>query len=766
MDSFGHNRRKYFESLGEGAKPPVPSIEQPPKMEQKPLPSHLKYAYLGEESTLPVIISSSLTAMEEEKLLRVLRDHKQALGWSLADLKGIRPSMCMHRILLEDGHKPSVEAQRRLNLTMKEVVRKEVLKWLDTGVIYPISDSAWVSPVQVVPKKGGTTVIRTENNILLPSRTVTGWRICIDYRKLNKATRKDHFPLPFLDQMLDRLAGHEYYCFLDGYSGYNQIAIAPDDQEKTTFTCPYGTFAFQRMPFGLCNAPGTFQRCMMAIFSDMVEKTIEIFMDDFSVMGNSFDNCLKNLRAVLARCEETNLVLNWEKCHFMVQEGIVLGHRISARGIEVDKAKIEAIEKLPPPSSVKGIRSFLGHAGFYRRFIKDFSQIAKPLSNLLVQGIPFEFDSQCLHAFTVLKDKLIAAPIVAAPDWSFPFELMCDASDYAIGAVLGQKREKIFQVIYYASRTLNDAQLNYATTEKELLAIVFAFDKFRPYLIGNKVVVHTDHSAIKYLMTKKDAKPRLIRWVLLLQEFDVEIKDKKGTENLVADHLSRLEGARNDVPVNDEFPDEKLFAIEDKREVPWFADYVNYLVAKVIPPEFNYQKKKRFFAHLKHYYWEEPILYRHCADQVIRRCVPEDEMHSILNHCHTLPCGGHFGGQRTTAKVLQSGFYWPSLFKDAHQFVSTCDKCQRMGNISRKNEPPMHPILEVELFDLWGIDFMGPFPASYNNLYILLAVDYVSKWVEAIPTRTNDAKVVAHFLRSNIFSRFGTPRALITDNVQ
>ena len=272
-----------------------------------------------------------------------------------------------------------------------------------------------------------------------------------------------------------------------------------------------------------------------------------------------------------------------------------------------------------------------------------------------VQVVPKKEEQQYYlkrEAFSVLKNKLVSAPIAVAPNCDLPFELMCDASDYAIGAVLGQKRERIFQVIYYVNRTLNDAQLKYATTEKELLAIVFAFEKFRPYLIGNKVIVHIDHSAMKYLMTKKNAKPRLIRWVLLLQEFDLEIKDKKGTENLVANHLSRLEGARDEVHVNDDFPDEQLLAIEDKKSVPWFADYVNYLVAKVVLPEFSYQQKKRFFAHLKHYYWEEPILYRHCADQVIRRCVPEDEMVSILNHCHTLPCRGHFRGQRTAAKVL------------------------------------------------------------------------------------------------------------------
>lgn len=250
---------------------------------------------------------------------------------------------------------------------------------------------------------------------------------------------------------------------------------------------------------------------MMAIFHDMMEDFIEIFMDDFSVFGSSFDTCLINLSKVLERCEESNLILNWEKCHFMVREGIVLGHQISDNGIEVDQAKIEVIEKLLPPTNVKGIRSFLRHAGFYRRFIKDFSSIAKPLTNLLIKEVKFDFSVECVQAFQTLKQKLITAPVIISPDWESPFELMCDASDTALGAVLGQKKDKCIHVIYYASMTLSAAQLNYATTEKELLVVVFALDKFRSYLIGTKVIVHTDHSALKYLMNKKDAKPRLIR---------------------------------------------------------------------------------------------------------------------------------------------------------------------------------------------------------------------------------------------------------------
>ena len=257
----------------------------------------------------------------------------------------------------------------------------------------------------MVPKKGGFTVIRNENNELIPTRTVTRWRVCIDYRKLNTVTRKDHFPLPFIDQMLDRLAGHPHFCFLDGYSGYNQIAIALEDQEKTTFTCPFGTFSFRRMPFGLCNAPGTFQRCMMSIFSYLAEEFMEIFMCDLTVYGSSFEQCLHNLGTILQRCQDKNLALNWEKCQFMVTEGIVLGHMISTVGVEVDQGKVSIIRNLMPPTTVKGIRSFLGHARFYRRFIRDFSKIARPLCRLLEKDTKFNVDESCHNSFKEIKSR-------------------------------------------------------------------------------------------------------------------------------------------------------------------------------------------------------------------------------------------------------------------------------------------------------------------------------------------------------------------------
>ncbi|GJW09205.1 DNA-directed DNA polymerase [Tanacetum coccineum] len=437
------------------------------KHELKDLPHHLEYAYLHGDKN------------ERERLLRKFQTSRESVHHI--------------KILMEDDFKPVIQPQRHLNPKVHGVVKNKIVKLLDSGLIYLISDSLWVSPIHVVPKKGGTTVVLNDNKELIPSRTVTRWRVCIDYHKLNDATRNDHFPLPFIDQILERLCGNEYYSFLDGFLGFFEIPIAPKDQEKTTFTCPYRSFAYRRMPFGLCIAPATFQRCMTTIFHDMVEDFMEVFIDDFSVFG-----------------------------------------------IKVDRAKIDMIAKLPYPR----VRSFLGHAGFYR-------------------------------------------------------------SNFTVGAILGQRIDGKYKPIYYASKTLNNTQEHYTTSEKELLAVVFSFDKFCPYLVLSKTIVYTDHSALKYLFSKQDAKPRLIRWVMLLQGFDIEIKDKRGAQNLAADHLLRLEnpdlGTFTEEEIADEFPNEHLM---------------------VLKTELN-----------------------------------NDE-----------PCASVTG-----RKVYESGFFWPSIFKDAKDYVMRFD---------------------------------------------------------------------------------------------
>nr|GEY00144.1 reverse transcriptase domain-containing protein [Tanacetum cinerariifolium] len=362
---------------------------------------------------------------------------------------------------------------------------------------------------------------------------------------------------------------------------------------------------------------------------------------------------------MLKRYEDTKLALNWEKSHFMVKEGIVLGHKMSEKGIEVDKAEIKVISKLPHPTTVKGIRSFLGHAGFYRHFIKDQ-----------------------------------------------PFELMCDASDYAIGVVLGQRIEKHFQPIHYASKTMNQAEANYTTTEKEMLA-----------------------------------------------EFDFKVIDTRGAENYAADHFSCLENPYENIfdpkEINETFPLESLNKVAHKdQSIPWFADLANYHARNFIIKGMTSQQKQKFFKDARHYFWDDPYLFRTSADQIIRRCVAGKEAINILNACHSGPTGGHYGANYTAKKVFDSGFYWPTIYKDAIELVKRCDSCQRKGKTSQKDEMPHNFIQIYEIFDVWGIEFMGPFPSSKGNKYILVAVDYLSKWVEAKALPMNDTRVVVKFLKS------------------
>nr|GEW13607.1 reverse transcriptase domain-containing protein [Tanacetum cinerariifolium] len=437
------------------------SVEEPPELELKELPSHLEYAFLEDSNKLPVIIAKNLKVDEREALINVLKSHKWAIARKISDIKGIDPRFCTHKILMEDDYKPAVQSQRRVNPKIHDVIKKEVIKLLD--------------------------------------------------------------------------------------SGYFQIPIDPQDQEKTNFTCPYGTFAYRRMLFGLCNA---------------------------LVFGDSFTSCLTNLDKMLNRCEEMNLVLNWGKSHFICREGIVLGHKISRSGIEVDRAKAD-----------------------------DFSKISRPMTHLLKKETPFVFSKECIDAFNTLKKKLTEAPILVVPDWNLPLELMCDASDYAIGAVLGQHKSKHFQPIHYASKTMTESQIHYTTIEKEMLAV---------------------------------------------------------------------------------------------------------------------------------------------------------EAFEILKACHEGPFGGHHGANLTAKKVFNAGFFWPLIYRDAHEMIKTCDSFQRHGKISQRDEMPQNNIQVCEIFDIWGIDFMGPFLSSKGNKYILVAIDYLSKWVEAKAIPTNDAKFTRVMIKYGVTHRLAT----------
>nr|GEV03074.1 reverse transcriptase domain-containing protein [Tanacetum cinerariifolium] len=562
------------------AKSDKSSIDEPLEVKLKDLPPHLEYEFLEDNDKLPVIISKDLSVEEKTALITVLKSHKRAIAWKLSEIKGIDPGFCTHKILMEEEFEPAVQHQRRVNPKIYDVIKQEVIKLLEARLIYPISDSPWVRPVHCVPKKGGFTVVKNEDNELILTRLVTGWRVCIDYRKLNEATHKDHFPLPFMDQMLERLAGNQYYYFLDGFFGYFKIPIDPKDQEKTTFTYPYRTFAYCHMPFGLCNAPGTFQRCMMAIFHDMSEKTME----------------------------------------------------------------------------------------------------------------------------------------------DMPFELMCDASDFAIGAVLGQREDKHFRPIHYASKTKTKAESNYTTTEKEMLAVEFTF----------KVI------------------------------------DIKGAENLAADHLSRLENPHQNVldpkEINESFPLEtlNLVSIRGNQNTSWFIDFVNYHARNFVINGMPSQQKSKFLKDVKHYFWDDPFLFKIYVDQVIRRCVSGQEAIEILKACHYGPTEGHHGLNYTANKVFDSGFYWPTINRDTQDLVKNYDVCQRQGKISQRDEMPQNSLQVCEIFNVWGIDFMGPFPSFRGNKCILVAVDYLSKWVKAKALPTSDTRVVCKFLK-NLFARFVTPRAIISD---
>ncbi|GJZ12039.1 reverse transcriptase domain-containing protein [Tanacetum coccineum] len=514
------------------------SCEDPPGLELKDLPSHLEYVFLEGDDKLPVVIAKNMKDEDKTALIKVLKSHKHAIAWKISDIKGIDPQFCTHKILMEENAKPVVQHQRRVNPKIHEVIKQEVIKLLDAGLIYPISDSPWVGYGR--------------------------WRVCYRLPKTHDALVKTISPLPFMIQLLERVAGMSTIAF-GGFSGYFHIPIGPI----------------------LIN-----------------EKTPSLALTDICLSIAAF----------------------W-------------------------------------------VKQCLGHIP------KDFSKIVWPMTHLLEKETPFIFSKECNEAFETLKMKLTQAPILVAPDWDLPFEIMCDATCFAVGAFLGNN----------------------------LLAVVYAFRKFWPYLVLSKSYVYTDHFGSQRLLAKQDAKPRLLRWILLLQEFDVVIRDKKGAENLAADHLSRLENPHQSElekkEITETFPLETLGMVTFRGDdnAPWFADFANYHAGNFVIKGMSSQQKRKFFKDVKHYFWDDPFLFKICADQVIRRCVSGQEAFDILKACHSGPTGGHYGANYTAKKIFDSGFYWPTIYKDAHDFVTRCDICQRQGKISQRDEMPQNSIQDCEI---------------------------------------------------------------------
>ncbi|KAL3678283.1 hypothetical protein R1sor_021239 [Riccia sorocarpa] len=653
---------------------------------------------------------------------------KPVFAWSYEDMKGIPHVVSQHRIKLLPTAKPLVQRPYRMNPNYAEAVRKEIEKLKAANFIFPVKEYDWLSPIVIVSKKNGTL------------------RVCVDYRKLNEHTVKDPYPLPFIDDILDKVAGKEAYTFMDGFSGYNQVSIATEDQNKTAFITPWGAYAYSRMPFGLSGAPATFQRLVIETFSEYIGDFMEAFLDDFTVYGPDKRH-LEQLEKALVRCLDKQLSLNPDKCVFWTQSGILLGHIICKEGILMDPAKIEKILKQPAPTNRKELQRVMGMTNFYRRYILNYAVITAPVNSLDRDDVPYEWDKRCDEAFNLLKEKMTQGPILRPPRWDMPFHIHTDASGVAVGAVLAQPQDpKLDLPIYFASRTLNKNERDYTTTEREALAMVYA-------------------------------------------EFDFTVVYKPGKLNMVADQLSRQELGREPGYEDDSFPDEHLLSITldvpddhpasgsesegSEKTVPsytallkegWQSPLRYFLANGELPEDTPYHLKRRITKKIKQYTLIHGELYKRGVDQILRRCVNEEDVLKIMEEAHEGPSGGHGAGEATAQKILHTGLWWPTLFKDCHTHVKSCDECQR--SLTLKEGMPLKPIYPIGIFQRWGLDFIGPIkPATWptGRRYIITATDYTTKWIEAECYRTNDKKVTAKFIYENIITRFGVPLEFVSD---
>ncbi|MDI9312181.1 MAG: reverse transcriptase domain-containing protein [Limnohabitans sp.] len=684
---------------------------------------------------LELNINNKLSVKEKQSLTKLLIKYRNLFASSMNELgkfSGIK-----HVINTEDSL-PVKQNPYRTSSKEKNIITETVQELLNAGIIEE-SSSPWCSPVVIVPKKDGS------------------YRMCIDYRKLNKVTKKDSYPLPRIDDALDTLAGSKFYSSLDLYSGYFQIEVDDYSKEKTAFRTHDGFYQYNVLPFGLTNAPPTFQRAMDSVLCKLKWNICLVYLDDILIFSRDFDTHLERLELVFNALDEGNLKLKPSKCHFAMPEVSFLGHVIADSGIRPDPSKIEKLQKFEQPKNSKDVLSFLGLINYYRKFVPNLYKLEKPLRNLTLKNAEFVWTDECSYCFDNLKFLLTTSPILAHFDERLPIILKTDASGIGVGVVLSQVHPEGERVVAYDSHCFAKAERNYPTIQKEGLGIMYGLKVFRHYLHGRHFTIMTDHSALIHIQNMNNQNMRLRKWAIMLQEFDFDIMHKKGSSHSDADCLSRyFSETEKDLNVQVEYDPPLLSIVDDdlvskQREDPFSSKIIT-----------NIEKGMQ----VNPFFIKDSILFkRFVRDNCFKDCIviPKTHISDVLRHCHDSPLSGHLGVKRTIRRVREK-YFWRGMNKDILSYVRSCELCQskkspRTGPVGNlKSLTPVSPWYRV------GIDILGRFPKSnVGNKYIIVACDHFTKWLEIEAVPNANASTVANFVLYKIILKHGSPQVLLSD---
>lgn len=682
---------------------------------------------------LKEIVDTQLTSVEEGELLNLLEECSDIFDVNSTSRKP-RCNTVKHKIYTGDTS-PIKQRPYRISATERRAIEDEVQRMLKEDVIQP-SNSPWSSPVVLVKKKNGE------------------WRFCVDYRKLNKVTKKDVYPLPRIDDALDCLAGAKIFSIMDLKSGYWQIEVDEKDREKTAFVTPDGLYEFKVMPFGLCNAPATFERMMDTVLRGLKWNICLCYLDDIIVYAPNFSEHQVRLRKVLKCIQEAGLTLNFNKCSFGRKKLTILGHLVDQHGIYPDPQKIAAVANFPVPENITDVRSFLGLCSYYRRFIRHFADIAKPLQELLRKDAKFSWSTAQNESFSSLKKLLTSGPVLGHFLPNAETKIHADASGYGLGAVLVQVQNGKERPIAYASRSMSPSEINYSTTEKECLAVIWAISKFRPYLFGKPFTIVTDHHSLCWLANIKDPSGRLARWALRLQEYDADIVHKSGRKHSDADCLSR----------------KPLFeaVAENGDEIPFFASITDYRKEQLKDDRLkSIVKTLKRSDGFQNYQMRNGVLYKKNYDPMGRQwllVIPKHLRRDVLKSLHDAPTAGHLGFAKTYDRIRRK-YYWPGLYGSTRRYVSHCRECQRRKSPPQLPPGQLHPIKPPdEPFAKLGIDLLGRFPVTRNgNKWIIVCTDYLTRFTVTKALPTAEATEIAKFIVEEIILKHGAPREMISD---